>query len=746
MTEERISAAVQKAVKAASSLGANDLDFHRSLDANVSQSLDQCQRKLLDLLCSLLRFADGGDALELNDGEDVNNQWGSIVDIVDSLLEQTDSALDSLRLKDRRNGNDKAVQPAARQEKEPLPANLRNAQDLQHPQLKFKRKPDNTDDPWQPLLTNKPNAKLSLAESLERARFPDGGHPYAHEIETLDYPAFMFEKADPIMYKDADTTSATWVDNSVTLQAMLDALRSSQEIAVDLEHHDFHSFRGFVCLMQVSNRSQDWIVDTLALREELSVLNEVFTDPKILKVFHGANSDIIWLQRDFGLYIVNLFDTYHASVVLGLEGHGLAFLLSKYVHFEADKRYQLADWRIRPLPKEMLYYARSDTHFLLYIYDLMRNEVLEKEMEGDYSAMTTVLNASADVSLRQYSKEPYDAANGQGSEGWLFLMNKFYSTRSFGLEQIQVLKALHQWRDQKAREKDESTRFVMSNAAIVSIAAALPNDLNTLLQCAKQVSSTMQSNLKTILQLISSAIQYAKKEASLAETASANDVKQTPAKTVVTLRPSIKDVDMSQLDSYVSSHSTFWGVIGSSLPLQIVVSPLEDLRLTVPMPAMREDADESIPSEGIQEQQAKASSEPRDDIFIVRKVNIEQAAKRKSEALATSPDTSSLTPEDAATASRRLAKKAKKSARQSKQQQQQVQTQTSIPQTTAIHDSEQAAEAETEAPFDYAAQPSIIKDREMKKQKARKFGEFKGKIVRPKQPQQTSKQTTFKRN
>ena len=35
------------------------------------------------------------------------------------------------------------------------------------------------------------------------------------------------------------------------------------------------------------------------------------------QVFHGAESDIVWLQQDLGLYVVNLFDTYHASVLLG---------------------------------------------------------------------------------------------------------------------------------------------------------------------------------------------------------------------------------------------------------------------------------------------------------------------------------------------------------------------------------------------------------------------------------------------
>ena len=67
----------------------------------------------------------------------------------------------------------------------------------------------------------------------------------------------------------------------------------------------------------------------------------------ILQVLHGAEHDIEWLERDFGLYIVNLFDTYHASHMLELAQHSLAYLLKFYCDVSANKQYQLADWRIR---------------------------------------------------------------------------------------------------------------------------------------------------------------------------------------------------------------------------------------------------------------------------------------------------------------------------------------------------------------------------------------------------------------
>jgi len=56
----------------------------------------------------------------------------------------------------------------------------------------------------------------------------------------------------------------------------------------------------------------------LALRDLVrdDKLGGVMVDPAIVKVFHGAESDILWLQQDFDIYVVGMFDTYHATKVL----------------------------------------------------------------------------------------------------------------------------------------------------------------------------------------------------------------------------------------------------------------------------------------------------------------------------------------------------------------------------------------------------------------------------------------------
>lgn len=197
-------------------------------------------------------------------------------------------------------------------------------------------------------------------------------HPYETEITRYSYPQSVYTRADPIKSRPFETTTATFVDTLEGVHSMLAELRKANEIAIDLEHHDTRSYIGIVCLMQISTREKDWIIDTLKpWREELQILNEVFADPRILKVsgqishfsellvltvkvFHGSHMDIIWLQRDLGLYVVGLFDTYHAARALGYPQASLASLLSRFVKFDADKQYQMADWRVRygyfPLP------------------------------------------------------------------------------------------------------------------------------------------------------------------------------------------------------------------------------------------------------------------------------------------------------------------------------------------------------------------------------------------------------------
>jgi ribonuclease D len=202
--------------------------------------------------------------------------------------------------------------------------------------------------------------------------------------------------------------------------------------------------------------------------------NQIFCDPKIVKVLHGADFDIQWLQRDFGVYVVNMFDTGQAARVLDYPKKSLAFLLEKFCDIKADKQYQLADWRIRPLPKEMEKYAIQDTHYLLYMYDRIRNELVSKSTEQN-NYVLNVLNRSRQLCLQVYAKPgPVTEAS------YTALYNKLRAEPLTGV-QLDCFAELFRWRDELARQEDESPAFVLPNRMMYTIAQQMPTTVEHLL-------------------------------------------------------------------------------------------------------------------------------------------------------------------------------------------------------------------------------------------------------------------------
>ncbi|EOD51783.1 putative exosome complex exonuclease protein [Neofusicoccum parvum UCRNP2] len=415
--QKTVQDALVHTTRSATTLCAEDLGFHRSLDPKLGTALDRENARLLSLAERLLGSAVAGSEVvgpKLADHDAVDANWRAVVDVVDSLLERADTSLDEF------TGIVKRLTPSKEQSPAPAPrsrgANNFRTQDLPKPQALFEHVPKNDETgPWKPLITTKPHATVPFDQSLNTYKDDDGvehyQHPYQQEIETYQYPSSVYTKAEPIHYLPFESTTATFVDTPEALDEMVAELKTAKEIAIDLEHHDTRTYIGIVSLMQISTRNKDWIVDTLKpWRRRLQCLNEVFADPGILKVLHGAYMDAIWLQRDLGLYLVGLFDTHHAARALGYAGGSLAFLLQKFINFTAQKQYQTADWRIRPLPKELFDYARSDTHFLLYIYDNMRNELVDKSdfSNPEEDRIRRVLEKSKETSLQTYETPIYD--------------------------------------------------------------------------------------------------------------------------------------------------------------------------------------------------------------------------------------------------------------------------------------------------------------------------------------------------
>lgn len=76
------------------------------------------------------------------------------------------------------------------------------------------------------------------------------------------------------------------------LKALVRDLNAVNEFAFDLEHHSMRSFLGLTCLLQISTRHKDYIVDPFPLWDHMYLLNEPFTNSNIVKVRSRSNPPI----------------------------------------------------------------------------------------------------------------------------------------------------------------------------------------------------------------------------------------------------------------------------------------------------------------------------------------------------------------------------------------------------------------------------------------------------------------------
>ena len=131
----------------------------------------------------------------------------------------------------------------------------------------------------------------------------------------------------------------------------------------------------------------DYVIDALVLRHSVGpILTPVFGNPDIVKIFHGCDYDILLLLTDLEIEILNVFDTARAfrsmMKVSSKSDPALMsfdYLVSALLGFKANKFFQRAEWRLRPVPKVMLNYSRADSHYLHFIYAVIMDLMVDSK-------------------------------------------------------------------------------------------------------------------------------------------------------------------------------------------------------------------------------------------------------------------------------------------------------------------------------------------------------------------------------
>lgn len=252
-------------------------------------------------------------------------------------------------------------------------------------------------------------------------------------------------------------SSPIWIDDTENLKRLVDDLSSQPRIAVDTESNSLHAYREQVCLIQFSTDKKDYLLDPLAI-DDISALAPIFANPKIEKIFHAAEYDLICLSRDFGFEFVNLFDTMQAARILGYKFVGLDNILSEKFSVKVDKRYQKANWGARPLTPEQLNYASMDTQYLIVLRDLLEEELREA---GRWDL------AQDDFLLSKNVEVPKEKLNGSA---W----KRFSSRKNITPRELTILSELTKCRDEIAEKLDRPPFKVITNNMLLDIAKNIP--------------------------------------------------------------------------------------------------------------------------------------------------------------------------------------------------------------------------------------------------------------------------------
>ncbi|MFI8093709.1 ribonuclease D [Streptomyces sp. NPDC086080] len=243
-------------------------------------------------------------------------------------------------------------------------------------------------------------------------------------------------------------------DEAALAEAVAAFAAGSGPLAVDAERASGYRYGQRAYLVQLRREGAgSALIDPVAC-PDLSGLGDALSG--VEWVLHAATQDLPCL-REIGMLPSRLFDTELAGRLAGFPRVGLGAMVENVLGFTLEKGHSAVDWSTRPLPEPWLRYAALDVELLV---DL--REALEKELDrqGKLDWARQEFDAIASAPPPEPRKDPWRRTSG---------MHRVRRRR-----QMAVVRELWETRDRIARRRDVSPGKVLSDAAIVEAALAMP--------------------------------------------------------------------------------------------------------------------------------------------------------------------------------------------------------------------------------------------------------------------------------
>jgi ribonuclease D len=250
---------------------------------------------------------------------------------------------------------------------------------------------------------------------------------------------------------------AIWIDRSAELESLARTLESQSDIGLDTEFLRERTFFPKLCLLQLRAAGQIWCVDTLKV-DSLDALMPVLTAPNVRKLIHAARQDLEAVYLSTKQVISPVFDTQIAAACIGMKPQvGYAELVKTLLDVIIPKGQTRTDWSKRPLTAAQLEYAADDVLYLDAIAQELKQSL--RKLKREHWVREDCLELEE---RRLYEPDP--------AQAW----ERLRGIGQLPPEPRARAKAIAVWREKLARERDLPRAWILSDAAVFSIAHANP--------------------------------------------------------------------------------------------------------------------------------------------------------------------------------------------------------------------------------------------------------------------------------
>ncbi|MCF0237481.1 MAG: hypothetical protein HUK24_02685, partial [Sphaerochaetaceae bacterium] len=229
--------------------------------------------------------------------------------------------------------------------------------------------------------------------------------------------------------------------------------------AMDFEEEsNLHIYGEHLCIVQLYDKEHYYILDALSLnktQEGKKALEDFFLSP-MEKIMFACQSDASLVRKTMGIQINNILDVRVYAIALEFMGN-LTGLIERNLGIQTEdpklkKKYQTANWLIRPICEEQIAYALSDVQYLFDLKDSLEKEIKEKLSTGKQKAVYFEMKHCA---LQKNKERP----------GW----EKICNYKLLSKEEKIFIKHFFLARDTLARKANTPAVNILSKQTIVAM-------------------------------------------------------------------------------------------------------------------------------------------------------------------------------------------------------------------------------------------------------------------------------------